>query len=296
MPVSIQRPPWLKKKLPAFGYSSKVLAAIREGSLHTVCVEACCPNQMECFSKGTATFLLLGPNCTRACGFCAVTNQPVRSPDLAEPERIARAVSRIGVEFCVLTMVTRDDLPDGGAGHVARTISAVRKQCPGVGVEVLISDLAGDRQALKVILGAAPEVVNHNIETVPRLYPAVRPQADFQRSIALLNRCRKQAPEIITKSGMMLGLGETREEVLAVMDDLAAAGCSLLTLGQYLAPSTKHYPVVEYVTPDAFEAYGREARARGFLGVASAPFVRSSYRAGQLYRSAADRMTNDTSF
>ncbi len=293
MPATTLRPPWLRKKIPAFGHSAKVLATIREGSLHTVCAEACCPNQMECFSRGTATFLLLGPNCTRACRFCAVAKRPVHAPDPDEPARIARSVSRMGVNFCVLTMVTRDDLPDGGAGHVAQTVHTVRRRCPGIDVEVLISDLAGNRGALETILDGAPEVLNHNIETVPRLYPAVRPQADYRRSVALLNHCREKAPDIITKSGLMLGLGETTREVLAVMDDLVAAGCRLLTLGQYLTPSKNHYPVDSYVTPEAFDAYRLEAERRGFLGVASAPFVRSSYQAGELYRSARDKLKKD---
>ncbi|MBT8369875.1 MAG: lipoyl synthase [Deltaproteobacteria bacterium] len=283
MPVSRPKPPWLRKKIPSSGTSSELLATIREGALHTVCAEAHCPNQMECFSKGTATFLLLGPNCTRSCRFCAVGKLPVNPPDPAEPLRIAQAVAKMGVTFCVLTMVTRDDLSDGGSTHVARTIRAIRSQCPQVGVEVLISDLAGNQQALKWVLDAVPEVLNHNIETVPRLYATVRPQADYLRSIELLTRSRDLAPSVATKSGMMLGLGETRDEILAVMEDLRKAGCKLLTLGQYLAPSERHHPVVRFVTPPEFEDFKSEAQKRGFLGVASSPFVRSSYRAGWLY-------------
>ena len=241
---------------------------------------------MECFSRGTATFLLLGPNCTRHCRFCAVGKLPVSPPDPAEPLRIAQAVAKMGVKFCVLTMVTRDDLSDGGAKHIANTIRAIRKQCPEVGVEVLISDLAGNRQALKLVLDAVPEVLNHNIETVPRLYPDVRPQADYMRSIELLTHCRELDPSVATKSGMMLGLGETRDEILKVMEDLREAGCKLLTMGQYLAPSKRHHPVVRYVTPEEFEDFKLEAEKRGFLGVASSPFVRSSYRAGWLYHNA----------
>ena len=286
MTITTPKPPWLRKKIPAAGHNSEILATIKEGALHTVCAEAKCPNQMECFSKGTATFLLLGPNCTRSCRFCAVGKHPVQTPDPDEPLRIARAVARMGVDFCVLTMVTRDDLPDGGAEHVARTIDTIRRQCPGVGVEVLISDLAGSRAALKTVLQARPEVLNHNIETVPRLYPAVRPQADYRRSINVLAASKTLAPEILTKSGIMLGLGETRAEVLQVMDELTGAACGLLTLGQYLAPSERHCPVVRYVTPQEFADYQSEAEKRGFLGVASSPFVRSSYRAGWLYRQA----------
>ena len=286
MSVSKSKPSWLRKKIPNSGYSSKILSTIKEGALHTVCTEALCPNQMECFSRGTATFLLLGPNCTRHCRFCAVDKLPVKPPDPAEPLRIAQAVMKMGVKFCVLTMVTRDDLSDGGATHIANTIQAVRTHCPGVGVEVLISDLAGNQQALKKVLNAVPEVLNHNIETVPRLYPAVRPQANYMRSIDLLTHCRELNPSIMTKSGMMLGLGETRDEILVVMEDLLEAGCKLLTLGQYLAPSQRHHPVVRYVTPQEFEDLKLEAEKRGFSGVASSPFVRSSYRAGWLYHNA----------
>ncbi|MEJ2098443.1 MAG: lipoyl synthase [Desulfobacterales bacterium] len=286
MSTSTPKPPWLRKKIPAAGLNAEILATIKEGAMHTVCAEAKCPNQMECFSKGNATFLLLGPNCTRRCRFCAVGKNPVQPPDPAEPLRTARAVARMGVGFCVLTMVTRDDLPDGGAEQIARTIRAIRRECPGVGVEMLISDLAGNRAALKTVLKAGVEVLNHNIETVPRLYPTVRPQADYRRSIDLLAASKELAPQILTKSGMMLGLGETKDEVLQAMDDLIGAGCELLTLGQYLAPSDRHHPVVRYVTPEEFDDYQVAAKKRGFLGVASAPLVRSSYRAGWLYQNA----------
>jgi lipoic acid synthetase len=294
MSTSTPKPPWLRKKIPAAGLNSEIMATIKEGAMHTVCAEAKCPNQMECFSKGNATFLLLGPNCTRSCRFCAVGKNPVQPPDPAEPLRTAQAVARMGVGFCVLTMVTRDDLPDGGAEHIARTIRAIRRQCPGVGVEMLISDLAGNRAALKTVLKAGVEVLNHNIETVPRLYPAVRPQADYGRSIDLLAASKELAPQILTKSGIMLGLGETRDEVLQVMDDLIGAGCELLTLGQYLAPSERHHPVVRYVTPEEFDDYQVAAKKRGFSGVASSPFVRSSYRAGWLYQNALKSISNRT--
>ena len=294
MSISTPKPPWLRKKIPAAGLNAEILATIKEGAMHTVCAEAKCPNQMECFSKGNATFLLLGPNCTRRCRFCAVEKNPVKPPDPAEPLRTARAVARMGVAFCVLTMVTRDDLPDGGAEHIARTIRAIRRECPGVGVEMLISDLAGNRAALKTVLKAGVEVLNHNIETVPRLYPAVRPQADYRRSIDLLAASKELAPQILTKSGIMLGLGETRDEVLQAMDDLIGAGCELLTLGQYLAPSDRHHPVVRYVTPEEFDAYRVAAKKRGFSGVASAPLVRSSYRAGLLYQNALKSVSNRT--
>jgi lipoyl synthase len=296
MSNSTPKPPWLRKKIPAGGYHSEILATIKEGAIYTVCAEAKCPNQMECFSKGNATFLLLGPNCTRHCRFCAVDKNPVQPPDPAEPLRTARAVARMGVGFCVLTMVTRDDLPDGGAEHIARTIRAIHRECPGVGVEMLISDLNGNRTALKTVLKAGVEVLNHNIETVPRLYPAVRPQADYGRSTDLLSAGKEFAPQILTKSGIMLGLGETRDEVLQVMDDLIEAGCKLLTLGQYLAPSKRHHPVIRYVTPEEFDDYRIEAEKRGFTGVASSPFVRSSYRAGWLYQKALKSISEPAGF
>jgi lipoyl synthase len=290
MTLSKSKPPWLRLKIPNSGSFSKVVSAIRENNLHTVCGEALCPNQMECFAKGTATFLLLGPSCTRRCTFCAVDKSTVHPPDLDEPARTAEAVARLKLTFCVLTMVTRDDLSDGGAAQVARTVAAIRRNCPGVGVELLISDLGGNWKALERILSALPEVLNHNIETVPRLYPRVRPQADYQRSLKLLALAAKHVPPIVTKSGMMLGLGEKKEEVLRVMDDLRKAGCHILTLGQYLAPSKQHHRIVRYVPPEEFAEFETEALARGFSGVASAPLVRSSYQAEQLFRIARSRL------
>jgi len=251
--------------------------------LHTVCQEAQCPNQMECFGRGTATFLLLGPSCTRRCAFCAVDKNPPATPDPGEPERIGRAVGRLGLDFCVLTMVSRDDLADGGAEHVAQSIAAVRRERPGAGVEILISDLGGEEEALGRVLTARPEVLNHNVETVARLYPQVRPQADYDRSLNLLTRAGAYLPRPVTKSGLMLGLGESRDEVLKTLDDLRAAGCDLITLGQYLAPSPEHHPIARFVPPEEFEAYQAEAYERGFLGVASNPLVRSSYQADRLY-------------
>ena len=286
MAPSESKPPWLRRRLPDPGSMPEVLSTIRENRLHTVCGEAHCPNQMECFGRGTATFLLLGPACTRRCTFCAVDKSAVRPPDVNEPDHTARAVARLGLKFCVLTMVTRDDLPDGGAGHLVQTVKALRRHCPGVGLELLISDLNGNRGALKNILDTLPEVLNHNLETVPRLYPAVRPQADYHQSLKLLALAAGHAPAPVTKSGLMLGLGEKREEILEVMDDLREAGCLTLTLGQYLAPSRRHHPVVRYLPPEEFIEYEKEARARGFAGVASAPLVRSSYQAEQLFLSA----------
>jgi len=286
MAVSGPKPPWLRRRLPPDGNNTAVMEAIKEHSLHTVCVEAHCPNQMECFSRGIATFLLLGPNCTRRCTFCVVKKSRILPPDPDEPVRTAQAVARMGLDFCVLTMVTRDDLADGGAGHIVRTVEEIRKICPRTGVELLISDMAGNREALLSVLATRPEVLAHNIETVPRLYPGVRPQADYGRSLELLSRVSDCESPTEAKSGLMLGLGETRDELLNAMDDLRESGCSLLTLGQYLAPSRLHHPIVRYIPPGEFTEYEEEAYARGFSGVASAPYVRSSYRAGEMYRMA----------
>jgi lipoic acid synthetase len=281
------KPPWLRIRISGSADCPAVMTTVRRHALHTVCAEARCPNQMTCFRRGTATFLLLGPSCTRRCRFCAVDKSPVRPPDPDEPQRIGRAVREMGLDFCVLTMVTRDDLPDGGAGHVALAISAIRRKNPDIGIEVLISDLRGDVQALESVLAANPLVLNHNLETVPRLYPAVRPGADYHRSLELLARAAAGRPAIVTKSGLMLGLGERRTELLNTLEDLHRAGCRLLTLGQYLSPSEEHYPVRRYVPPEEFEEYGRIALSMGFSAVASAPLVRSSFHAGELYRRAA---------
>jgi lipoic acid synthetase len=283
------KPSWLRRKLPLSGNKSTVMAAIKDRRLNTVCVEAHCPNQLECFSRGTATFLLLGPGCTRRCSFCAIDKLHVQKPDPEEPARIADAVAKMDLNFCVLTMVTRDDLPDGGADHIAQTIGAIRRKCPMIGIEVLISDLGGDWNALHTVLTAKPDVLNHNIETVSRLYPKVRPQADYRRSLELLTRTVASVPTIATKSGMMLGLGEVKEEVIGVMRDLQKVGCSLLTIGQYLAPSGDHHPVVRYAPPEEFAEYEDVALSLGFFGIASAPLVRSSYKAEYLFNTARKR-------
>jgi lipoic acid synthetase len=244
---------------------------------------------MECFGRGTATFLLLGPSCTRRCTFCAVDKSPVRPPDPHEPARIAEAVAQLELNFCVLTMVTRDDLSDGGAGHIADTVAAIRRVRPDIGIELLISDLGGDREALDKVMEVRPEVLNHNVETVPRLYPDVRPQADFTCSLELLERASSDTHSLVTKSGIMLGLGETRQELIETMKAIRNTGCRLLTLGQYLAPSKKHHPVVRYVPPEEFAEFKEIALRMGFSGVASGPFVRSSYEAGRLYKQASGR-------
>ncbi|MGC9335328.1 MAG: lipoyl synthase, partial [Anaerolineae bacterium] len=223
--------------------------------LHTVCQEARCPNLAECFGRGTATFLLLGDRCTRGCRFCAINHGRPDPPEPHEPQRVAEAAACLGLRHVVLTSVTRDDLPDGGAGHFVATIRALRRCLPSAAVEVLIPDLGGSETALRVILDAQPEVLNHNVETVPRLYRAVRPGADYRRSLALLARAKALRPSLITKSGLMLGLGERTAEVIQVLYDLRLAGCDLLTLGQYLQPTDGQVPIVRYVSPDEFAAY-----------------------------------------
>jgi lipoyl synthase len=283
------KPEWLRKRLPVGAAVQAMEGNLDKNRLHTICQEACCPNQGECFSKGVATFLIMGNVCTRNCRFCAVESGTPAALDTDEPLRLAGEVKRLGLRFVVVTSVTRDDLPDGGAGHFARVIEVMRRECPGVGIEVLIPDFQGSRPALKAVVDAAPEVLNHNIETVPRLYVAVRPLADFRRSIEVLREAKALNPSLTTKSGLMVGLGETREEVLKVMVDLRSASCDVITIGQYLSPSACHHPVVEYVHPEIFEKYRRDALRLGFRDAASAPFVRSSYMAEKYYKKPGTR-------
>ncbi len=280
------RPEWLRKRLPLGAGVQAMEGTLDRNRLHTICREACCPNQGECFSRGVATFLIMGRVCTRNCRFCAVRSGIPKPLDDGEPRRLAAEVKRLGLRFVVITSVTRDDLPDGGAGHFARAIEAVRRECPGTGVEVLIPDFQGSRASLETVVAAAPEVLNHNVETVPRLYRAVRPQADFRRSIELLRAAKVLNPSLVTKSGLLVGLGETRCETLEVMAALRSASCDVITIGQYLSPSAAHHPVAEYVRPEAFEQYRLDALRLGFRGAAASPFVRSSYRAETLYRIA----------
>jgi len=269
--------------------SGPVASLLRSGRLHSVCEEALCPNRGECFSRGTATFLILGDVCTRNCRFCAVRGGVPSPPDPDEPRRVAEAVSRLGLDYVVVTSVTRDDLPDGGAGHFAGTIAAIRRVSPEAGIEVLIPDFRGDESALGTVLGARPDVLNHNIETVPRLYPGARPGADYRRSLELLARVSAAAPSIPAKTGLMLGMGETRREIRDVLSDILETGCRMLTLGQYLQPSPDHLPVERYVTPREFDRWRRTALDMGFKAVASGPFVRSSYRAGEMFASVAPK-------
>ena len=279
-----KKPPWLKKRLSASQDYHKVVRLLKECSLHTVCEEALCPNLGECFSNGTATFMILGDHCTRDCRFCAVLHEDPEPPDKGEPQKVADAIKALGLRYAVVTSVTRDDLPDGGAGHFADTISAIKNRNPETQVEVLIPDFQGSAEDLKTVVAAAPHVLNHNMETVPRLYPRVRPQADYHGSLKLIRRAGEMDPDLATKSGLMLGLGETHEEVQKVLYDLLAAGCKLLTLGQYLAPSKNHHPVMEYVPPDQFLKWEKFAYGMGFQGVASGPFVRSSFHAGEMFQ------------
>ncbi len=272
-------PPWLKTKVRKSTLSAGTKAIVRRHGLCTVCESARCPNIGECFASGVATFMILGDRCTRDCRFCAVASGRPEPPDGSEPERVAAAVAELELEHVVVTSVTRDDLADGGAGHFAATIGAIRRACPGTTVEVLIPDLGGERSALATVCEAEPDILNHNLETVRRLQPVVRPQADYERSLGVLRTAGELCPTLPTKSGLMVGLGETDAELEEALRDLRAAGCALLTIGQYLQPSRAHLPVERYVPPEQFEVYAQRARALGFAFVASGPFVRSSYRA-----------------
>jgi lipoic acid synthetase len=279
-----QKPRWLKKRLPTGPQYEKVKELIGKDRLHTVCQEAKCPNMWECFSQQTATFLIMGSRCTRNCRFCSIAQGPAEPPDPAEPDRVAAAARQMGLSYVVITSVTRDDLTDGGAGFFAKTIEAVHRRIPSAKVEVLIPDFQGNAPALQTVLDAHPDVLNHNIETVPRLYPIVRPQARYRRSLQLLSRVQKYAPGLPIKSGLMLGLGESFEEIRSTLKDLIDAGCRILTLGQYLRPSKAHLPVKRFVPPAEFENWKHTALEMGFTEVASGPFVRSSYHARELYQ------------
>lgn len=280
-------PVWLKRPLPEPGmqFTSGVIADLK---LETVCESAKCPNRTECWSHKTATFMILGNVCTRPCGFCSVPKGKTETLQLDEPERVAEAAERLGLRHVVITSVTRDDLPDGGAEHFYRCVLAVRERT-GAAVEVLTPDFLGNTAAIDRVAEARPDVFNHNTETVPRLYHRVRRNASYQRTLNLLARVKDQAPEMPTKSGLMLGLGETLDEVLAVCADLRAVGCEMITIGQYLQPSPMHLPVERYVPPDEFEEVGRLVRQLGFGLVASGPFVRSSYHAGEMAGELAAR-------
>ena len=274
------RPAWLRVRFFGGENYQDLKRIMRTLGLHTVCESARCPNQGECWEHRTATFMILGDICTRACGFCAVTSgKPAGPPDQAEPERVAQAVEQMNLKYAVVTSVNRDDQPDGGAKIFARTIAAIRNRVPDCKVEVLIPDFRGDAAALETVVAARPDVLNHNVETVPRLYRRVRPGAIYERSLQLLRRAKQLAPSMPVKTGMMLGLGESRAEVLQAMSDLVAQGTDILTLGQYLQPTREHLPVVRFVPPQEFAEYKQLGTAMGFRHVESGPLVRSSYHA-----------------
>ena len=286
--VPPEQPSWLWRRISPEAETAvdRVERLLDDLGLHTVCQEAHCPNIAECFGQSTATFMILGDVCTRGCRFCAVKGGRPSTPDPGEPERVAEAAARLGLRHVVITSVTRDDLLDGGASQFAATVRAVDRRLPEAKVEVLIPDLNGSRTALETVLGARPDVLNHNIETVPGLYPRVRPRADYRRSLGVLAWAKTFMPQVVTKSGLMLGLGERTPEVLQVLYDLRQARCDLLTLGQYLQPTDRQEPVDRYVSPDEFTWYESRAKALGFLGIASGPLVRSSHQAEALWQSS----------
>jgi lipoic acid synthetase len=284
-----RKPAWLKKRLPEAAAVQRMEGLLRQRHLHTVCESASCPNLGECFAAGVATFLIMGDVCTRDCGFCGVESGRPGPLDCDEPARLAGAVARLGLEHVVVTSVTRDDLRDGGAAHYVATMRAIRARTPGVTVEVLVPDFAGDPTSLDLVLAEAPEVFNHNVETVPRLYSTARPQASYEGSLAVLARAAHRGQSLV-KTGWMVGLGETADEVRGLLRQVAGAGVDLVTIGQYLRPSRRQLPVVEYVHPETFAAYEVYGKALG-LQVQAAPFVRSSFHAGETYAAAADAPT-----
>ena len=278
------KPPWLKQRLPAGFICEEISTLINNAKVHTVCQEARCPNIWECFSRKTATFMIMGDHCTRNCRFCAVSHSPNHPPDPDEPSRIAGMVQNLNLDYVVITSVTRDDLPDGGASFFARTVKEIRQKVPHALVELLIPDFQGNQDALRSITEVRPDVLNHNIETVPRLYSIVRPEAIYQRSLSLLRQIITFDSTIITKSGLMLGFGEQPEEILSTLKDLFDAGCQLVTMGQYLQPTKAHLPVERYIPPKEFDDWRNLALEMGFAEVVSGPFVRSSYHAKKLYQ------------
>jgi lipoic acid synthetase len=284
-PQRQRKPDWIRVRAPTSKAYGETRDLMRKLNLNTVCEEAACPNIGECWTKKHATVMILGDVCTRACTFCNVKTGMPRKVDSAEPEHVAEAAARMGLEHIVITSVDRDDLPDGGAGQFVKVIEALRRTTPETTIEILTPDFRGKMQAaVEAIVTAGPDVYNHNLETVPRLYPTIRPGARYYASLRLLEEVKRQNPHIFTKSGIMLGLGEQRLEVHQVMDDMRCAGIDFLTMGQYLQPTPKHARVAEFVTPQAFDAYGAIARAKGFLQVAATPLTRSSYHAGDDFR------------
>jgi lipoic acid synthetase len=282
-------PQWFRKRSPDPGVISMMEDLCDGLGLHTICESAQCPNQADCFSRRTATFLILGDICTRNCTFCAVRTGIPLPVDEEEPLRLARAVEKLALGHVVLTSVTRDDLTDGGAAQFSESVVLLKRNGSGLSVEVLIPDFCGSLDSLRTVLDAGPDVMNHNVETVPRLYPEVRPEADFSRSLGLLKQAKRLDPRVVTKSGVMVGLGETRDELRRTIEELREVECDLLTIGQYLRPSPLHHPVVRYVPPEEFLEYESWAKGMGFSDVASGPLVRSSYHAAQLCATAMAR-------
>ena len=278
-----RKPEWLRVKIRGGESSDTVHKILKEHSLNTVCREANCPNRCECFSKRTATFMVLGRNCTRNCTFCNVTKEKPEIVDEKEPFNIAQAVNKLDLKHAVITSVTRDDIADGGASHFAKIVEEIRKLNKGVTIEVLIPDFRGDEEALKKVVDSKPDVINHNVETAPSLYKEVRPMAVYERSLELLAKVKKMDNSILTKSGFMLGLGETEEDVISILKDLKDIGCDIITIGQYLAPSSKHHPVIDYIHPDTFKKYENIALDMGFKHVSSGLLVRSSYYAEKVF-------------
>lgn len=278
-----RKPEWLRVQLRDTKKYNSVNDIVKRHKLNTVCSGANCPNRLECFSKKTATFMILGAQCTRNCRFCNIEEGVLPHPDLSEPERVGLAVKELGLMHAVVTSVTRDDLSDGGASMFAATVEAIRKHSPTTIVELLIPDMKGDEKSLDQVIEAGPEVINHNIETVPRLYKEVRPQADYKQSLKVLEYIKEKAPKIVTKSGLMLGLGENEDEVKALIQDLKNVSVDMMTIGQYLQPSKAHYKMAEYIHPEVFDSYKAYAIEIGIKAVASAPLVRSSYFAKDLY-------------
>jgi lipoic acid synthetase len=287
MNLPARAPQWIREKALDLGELHSIKRTMRARGLHTVCEEAKCPNRSECFSRGTATFLLLGDVCTRACGFCDIANGVPTFDDPEEPARVADAVRSMALRHVVLTSVDRDDLPDGGAAHFARTIAAVRAIGPAIGIEVLTPDFRGRRASIEAVVEAGPDVFNHNVETVPRLYPQVRRGARLERSLALLETVKSLAPGMTTKSGFMMGLGETRDECVELLGRMREARNDIVTIGQYLRPSRENLPVAEYVHPSVFDGLRIEGEAMGFRHVFAGPFVRSSYRAEEALLASA---------
>ncbi len=287
MAVYTRRPKWLKLSTLDPTILNKTTKLTRDLKLHTVCESARCPNRTECFAEGTATFMILGDVCTRNCTFCAVKHGSPKAPDQQEADHVVQAVDRLSLRYVVVTSVTRDDLLDGGASQFAQTIRAIHRHDSNIAVEVLIPDFQGLASALKTVVDAFPAVLSHNMETVPRLYPEVRPQGKYQRSLELLKQAKTLNVRLLTKSGLMLGLGESRKEVIQVVADLRQAGCDFLTIGHYLQPSLGHHELVRYIRPEEFEEYRIVGEKLGFVSVVSSPLVRSSYHAAEMYASAS---------